>query len=314
MSRKIKIFIFLFIFSVCLNIFLFIELNKNSVSGDSFKLINPIENIPIDSNNQGSGIILHYEGLRNTIIQDVKEYNMTGNVSIFIQDAKTGGWLGINEERGFEPASLLKIPIMMAVLKKVDRGEIKLDDNITLTNEDIDPFYGTLYKQGAGTKISVEELMKKMILTSDNTAKNALKRQLTPEELNAVFVHVGIPNPYDESGDAVVSSRYYTRLFKSLYFSTFLSPALSEKALDLATDTEENNLILKGVPPEVQVSHKFGVYYNELHDCGIVYHPKNPYFICIMTGDIKNITKNEELIVKVSEDTYNFVDNSSSTN
>jgi beta-lactamase class A len=203
---------------------------------------------------------------------------------------------------------------MIAILKKVDRGEIKLDDNLTITEEDLDSLYGTVYQKGAGAKMTVWELLKEMILSSDNTAKNVLKEQMSQAELNAVFVHVGIENPYIKGTEVTVSSRDYMRLFKALYFSTFLSPELSEKALDLATDTEEEDLLSKGVSSEIQVSHKFGVYYNELHDCGIVYHPKNPYFICIMTGDIGNISNNEELITKISKDTYNFVDNHSSDN
>ena len=44
----------------------------------------------------------------------------------------------------------------------------------------------------------------------------------------------------------------------------------------------------------------------ELHDCGIVYHPQNPYIICIMTkgGDINS----EKLqIQKISKAVYNGV-------
>jgi hypothetical protein len=67
----------------------------------------------------------------------------------------------------------------------------------------------------------------------------------------------------------------------------------------------------KGVPPEVQVAHKFGIIDNELlSDCGIVYHQKNPYFLCIM---IKNepIAESKELINKMSKEIYTFVDSKS---
>jgi hypothetical protein len=46
------------------------------------------------------------------------------------------------------------------------------------------------------------------------------------------------------------------------------------------------------LPPDLVVSHKFGertemaggsVAWRELHDCGIVYYPYEPYFLCVMT-------------------------------
>ena len=48
-----------------------------------------------------------------------------------------------------------------------------------------------------------------------------------------------------------------------------------------------------GIPASVEVAQKFGerqvflhdgtLSYRELHDCGIVYAPDNPYILCVMT-------------------------------
>lgn len=311
-SKKIKLprlLICLLILSLAGNALLLINLQRSQdyITGNAFRLIKPSEKEPIDSSVQEESGILHYTGLREIIEQKINEYNMAGNASVFLQDAKTGAWLGINERKGFAPASLLKIPIMMAILKKVEREEMSLKDKITLVEEDINDLFGILYQRGAGTQITVEELLKEMILSSDNTAKNALVRQLSDAELNAVFVHIGIQNPYIGGGDVTISARAYTRFFKSLYYSTFLSPELSERALDLTTDTQEEDLISEGVPPEIQVAHKFGTYYNEIHDCGIVYEQKNPYFLCIMTGDTGLTENNKKLISKISADIFEFV-------
>lgn len=165
---------------------------------------------------------------------------------------------------------------------------------------------GNLYKEGERTKISVWNLVKTMILTSDNTAKNALRRQLSDMEINSVFAHIGIPNPYIESNGSLVSPRGYSRIFKSLYLSTFLNPKESEKLLDVATDTAMENLISAGVPPEIQVAHKFGERPDGLSDCGIIYHPQNPYYLCIMIKEME-IPKAKELIADLSGIIYDFV-------
>lgn len=311
MRKYIILSILLFV-SLGLNLFLFKktfskqEKTLQTPQEQKYKFTNPLKKAVIDSNLEDNIAILHYAKLKPKLEEEIKEYYGGKNIAIFLQDIHTGAWLGINEKEGFTPASLLKIPILMAVLKKVDRDEIKLTDTIILNTEDLDKNAGQLYQKGTGAKISIWDLCKIMILSSDNTAKNALKRQLLDEELNAVFTHVGIPNPYLIQNGQKVSPRGYIRLLKSLYFSTFLSPALSEKALDLTTDTQMENLISAGVPPEIQVAHKFGERPDGISDCGIIYEPKNPYYLCIMTKDLET-PEAKKLITNLSKIIYDFV-------
>lgn len=313
MSKK-SILIIIIALSVSLNLYLGYQtfFNKNAVRKSSFenttpyRFTNPLQKINIDSNVSENTSILHYMDLKPQVETEINKFNATQNIGLFLQDIKTGAWLGINEWEGFVPASLLKIPIAMTILKKVDRDEIKLTDKIELAEGDLDKEAGNLYQKGAGVKLTVWEAIKIMILTSDNTAKNALKRQLDNAELNAVFAHVGIPNPYQPQNGQVVSPRGYSRIFKALYFATFLSAENSEKLLDLATDTQVESLISAAVPPEIQVSHKYGERPDGIADCGIIYLPTNPYFLCIMTRDIE-LPKAKNLINNISKIIFDFV-------
>ena len=314
--KKIKVLhlvIFLLFFSLACNVFLILKtgiLTGSSISENSLRLVNPSEKQPIDSNIGTS--IIQYQALKPIIQEEIDSYNANGDVGVYLQDANTGAWLGINFTSGFTPASLLKLPVMMAILKKVERGEMNLNDKIELTKQDLNSQWGTLYQKGAGTKMSVIDLLEQMISFSDNTAKNALIRQLSATDIDSIFVHVGIPDPYLIGSEQVVSPRDYNRLFKSLYYSAYLSPKYSELALELTTDGNEESLIKEGVPVEVTVAHKFGIYdaSNTLSDCGIVYHEKNPYFLCIMTTGL-DYSKSRELIPKISKDIYDFVNKNS---
>lgn len=203
MSKKILLII-LFVLSISLNVFFIHQtfFGKNAIKKSSsenslsYRFVNPLQKQIIDSNISQNTAVLHYMNLKPQVESEINKVNATQNIGLFLQDIQTGAWLGINEREGFVPASLLKIPIAMAILKKIDRDEIKLTDMIELTEDDLDKEASTLYQKGAGAKLTVWEAIKIMILTSDNTAKNALKRQLSDAELNAIFVHVGIPNPY----------------------------------------------------------------------------------------------------------------------
>lgn len=319
MNKKLKIFFFLLlIFSLIVNIVLIFMTsgaihNGTYTSGEFLPLVKIIQGVSVDANSgENSSAILHYAGLNKTISQDILNYNATGNVGVYVEDTKTGAWFGINERTGFFPASLLKIPIMMAVLKKVQSNEINLNDNIELIPSDSSDVakWGNL-SGTSGVNMTVLELLRQMVAFSDNTAKEALKRQLTQTELDAVFVHVGITDPYI-SDDQTVSPRGYTRLFKALYYSTYLAPHYSELGLEIARDDKDHNLISQGVPTGVEVSHKFGAFeeWGVLHDCGIVYHPQNPYFICIMTKSL-DTNLGGKLIPQISKDIYDYVDNES---
>lgn len=279
-SKKIKALhwiTLLLVLSLGLNIFLILKtgvLTGNSISGDSFRMIDSSQKQPIDSIEE-TGIV-QYQNLKPIIQEEINSYNADGKVGIYLQDAKTGTWLGINEREGFTPASLLKVPVMIAILKKVEHGEMDLNEKITLVQQDLNSEWGNLYEKGAGTKMNIIDLLEQMISFSDNTAKNALIRQLSATEIDSIFVHVGIPDPYLVDNKQIVSPRDYNRFFKSLYYSTYLSPKYSELALELTTDGREESLITKGVPMGIAVAHKFGIFEasNTLSDCGIIYHQK----------------------------------------
>jgi beta-lactamase class A len=56
--------------------------------------------------------------------------------------------------------------------------------------------------------------------------------------------------------------------------------------------TAYKNGLTAGMPENIKVAHKYGYRaFNaadqraeqELHDCGIIYYPNHPYFLCVMT-------------------------------
>lgn len=309
-KKSKKLFAVIFVISIILNLILIVKIINPEINiTGSATLINPQINPDLEDNLNPSDSILHYTELKENIHSQIKEQEIGNKIAFFIQDLQTGAWTGWREREGFAPASLLKVPIMIAILKKADRGEISLSDKILMRKEYIDIGYQTPYEGKEGQEFTIEHLLRSMITESDNTAKNALVRQLLAYEIDDLFKHVGVPNPYSpENKNKTVSTRDYSRFFKSLYHSTYLSAKNSQFALDLTTGTQVENLLPEGVPDDIIVAHKFGIYdENVLHDCGIVYHETNPYSICIMTKDLQS-TKSAELIRSISKSTYDFVD------
>lgn len=90
-----------------------------------------------------------------------------------------------------------------------------------------------------------------------------------------------------------MSPKQYSRVFRTLFNGTYSPWNLSEQVLDLLSHTSFTQGIVAGTPQNITISQKFGEHTNtlpngsvadhELHNCGIVYYPDHPYFLCIMT-------------------------------
>jgi beta-lactamase class A len=82
-------------------------------------------------------------------------------------------------------ASVNKLGIALAVLDKIDRGELALDDRITLTPDIILTGSGFYFHQTAyGDELTVANVLVAMLLTSDNTSVRLCGLVCPPVEIN----------------------------------------------------------------------------------------------------------------------------------
>lgn len=232
--------------------------------------------------------------------------NVKGNFGIYLEDLTTGAWLGINEKEKFVPASLLKLPVMIAVLKKIEKNELSLDGKIKLEPADINLESGSLGFKDQGYEISLRDLLKLMIKESDNTADlTFVKRLVTSADLSEVITAMGLPGL---NSDNRVSPKEYSNMLRGLYYSSYLKRQFSELALSLMQETDFNSQLPAGIPKSIPISHKVGMFKEGgyYHDCGIVYFPEKPYILCVMSI---NSTQEEAdyVISSISKEVYNYM-------
>lgn len=240
--------------------------------------------------------------LRNSAKQleaDLKSYinemvsdDMINVVSVYYRDLNNGPWISIGGGQAFSPASLLKVPVLIAALKKAEdeRGlmnrSFKFDATVPM--DYVDPniideqiVYGKSY--------TYLELMERMIVNSDNNAKNMLVNIIGDDDIFGVWRDLGVGVPGDDTPEDFLTVREYSSFFRILYNATYLNRELSELALDILSRTVFDLGLQKGLPPNVLLSNKFGERgfadsdVKQLHDCGIVYAGSSPYLICVMT-------------------------------
>lgn len=282
----------------------------------SYPLINPLLSYDIPSLDEFR-FDTPMEKTLGSYVQQQLNHHAATNISVYYRELLTGHWIGINENTAYNPASLMKIAIVIAYYRQAQSHPEILKTPITYTKKLSDALAAVPFQTPSGLVIgrayTIDQLIDALMIQSDNGAKNALLSRLDGKAIAEVYTDLGITNPDTVSGNYTISSKAYSLFFRILYNATYLNREYSERVLDLLTRAQYKDGIVTGVPPEVTVAQKFGEYVAsdasgdpigyELHDCGIVYHPSAPYILCVMTrgSDLKNLTG---IIQQISHLTY----------
>lgn len=259
-----------------------------------------------------SGELVPFKDKIIDLVEREKEENKIKDVSVYFRDMNDGPWFGLNEKELFVPGSLLKIPIMIGYLKEAEsnpailKREIKFDRKLPVNVQYIKPSETMEF----GKSYTVEELIYRMIVNSDNDAAYLLIQNDNAAAYEKVFKDLGLPLP-PYIGPYEVSVRRYTSFFRILFNASYLNKEMSNIALKILSNADFDRGLVAGVPSNVPVAQKFGEItteeYKQFHDCGIIYYPKNPYLLCVMTkGD--DYEKLASVIRDVSRLVYEEVD------
>ena len=257
-----------------------------------------------------------YQATDNQLRAYIKESLLSGRASQVALYTRSGigSWTGVNENEAFEPASLYKVPVLITYLKLAEA------DSGILTEQVVFPLPVRSDRQNiqprerltTGQTYSIEELLRRMIVYSDNDASLFLLSHIDQPNFDEVFSDLGLPPPsVTDVHKNVITPKQYAFFIRILYNASYLSRVSSEKALQMLSETDFKEGLVAGVPSGTVVAHKFGEFIGsegaspslELHDCGIVYAPKHPYTVCIMTEG-KNAADLEKVIADISKIVY----------
>jgi len=300
----------------------FVKKNQNDVfaknvpqrqKGDEYKFTSPL----LDCDSFGGPFALRTDNMEKKIeeiIDQSLDNKLLDHVSVYFRDLNNGPTMGINEQEEFTPASLLKVPIMIAYFKKAQDDPNILKEKIIFkmpiadeVNQNIKPEK----KLEFGKEYTVEELIGRMISFSDNEAANLLLENIDQDFLGKVYTDLGIDVPGAGDAENFMTVRQYASFFRILYNTSYLDRDMSEKALAFLSRSEYAGGMRAGIPRDVPFAHKFGervlAASHQLHDCGIVYKENSPYLLCVMTRG-RTFPELEKVIRSISQAVYQEVD------
>jgi len=236
----------------------------------------------------------HFAILKTTLSLLVNRARIEGrarSISIYFRMMNDGAWIALNEQERFSPGSLLKVQLLIAWLKQVEKNPDALQQKIRFDKhhevERTPIFTGPSLE--TGRMYTIRDLLRHMIVYSDNDATILLNSYLDASIDRKVYEDLGLRAPNPNERDYPLTVQECSRFFRVLFNATYVDPDLSEYALRLLSSVAFDGGI---APPlgDIPVARKFGERGSggekEYHEIGIVYLENQPYLLGVMTrGD-----------------------------
>jgi len=239
--------------------------------------------------------------------------NTPGLVAITVADARGQMPVSVNGDWNLPAASVIKVPIMVEVMRQVALGRFSLEREVTLYADDVDCGSGDLCNAGVGERFSVLNLMRIMIINSDNTATNMLIRLVGRENVNSTMAGLGLGqtklgasiHAYSGSIRSLrTSTNDMMRLLAMIASRRLVNEQASDLMLSILAQQRHNSYLPKPLPKGTVVAHKTGSLHDTLNDVGIIDLEGAPYIVCVLTTHLEDLDDGAHLIRRVSRAAY----------
>ena len=223
----------------------------------------------------------------------IEEYD--GISGVYVRDLDGNYGYGVRPEEQFFSASVIKIPVMVAVYRKVEQGDLEFSQQVEIQDTDWAAGAGWLQWEEAGTQHTVGDLLNLMMTQSDNVATNALVRTVGgPEHINETARSLGATDTFlyqklsSERGvvptlDNRTTPRDMTAMLEKVADDEAASPESCEYMMDLMYTNELDWWLDAGLPEDVYAANKAGWLYKVYSDVGIVEADGRRYVVSIMS-------------------------------
>ena len=232
--------------------------------------------------------------LQKQIDELVKGFH--GTVGIFVQDLNKDRIAGFNADSLFPTASIVKIPIMIGIMSKIQAKELDFHQ-VMIFQDTLNYDHGEdiLASFKPGEKIQLSKLMLLSISLSDNTASltlqgiagGGLRINQIMDSLGYVYTRVNSRTPGREKNREIygwgqTTPREIVRLMKQIEEGKVLSKSSSDRMIrTLGREYWDENAISQ-LPPDIFKASKSGAL-DECRNEVLYVNAPHPYIFSIFT-------------------------------
>lgn len=215
-------------------------------------------------------------------------------------------------------ASVIKVAILIEALRQVEQAEFALTEAYRLQASDKVGGAGSLQQAADGTNLSYRDLLVKMIAESDNTATNILIRRVGLESVNNFLTQQQLTQTslqrFMMDFAAIAKGRQnYTsasdmnRLLKRLMRGELLPLDLTEEAIAILLQCEDQTTIPSRLPKDLEVAHKTGTLDYVRGDAALIFTPTDTIVLSIFVENFSSFEEAERTIGAVAKLVYEEV-------
>jgi beta-lactamase class A len=236
-----------------------------------------------------------------------------GKVGIFAKNLKTGATYDLNGSDRVNTASTVKLPILIAVFTAEREGRVRWTDTSELTRQNKVAGSGVLQEMSDGTRVPLRDLVRYMMLLSDNTATNLVLDHVAGDDVNATMAKLGLketrslrkilkgstPEGVSDAGRdpanakfgiGVATPKEMASLLERLYRGELVSREASAEMLDIM----KKQIWRDGMPRRfdadgIEVADKPGALDHLRSDIGIVFAKAGPVAIATTCDEMPRI-------------------------
>jgi beta-lactamase class A len=226
-----------------------------------------------------------------------------GVVGYSVIDLETGARISRRGDETFPTASLIKVPILVTVYDLVAKGQISLDDPLTVLKIDQVPGSGIIQFLHNGTILTVHDAAWLMSTISDNTATNLLLDRIIIRRVWAKMDSLGLQHTRVHSksflrnssvamdssvkyGFGVTTPNEMAHLFELMALGKAVNPVADSTMLDIL-EHNGTDFMLQRYLVGARAAHKDGETDAVRTECTLWYL-KNRVVACVMTKENKD--------------------------
>jgi beta-lactamase class A len=221
-----------------------------------------------------------------------------GVVGYAVHNIDTGERLERRGDETFPTASLIKVSILVTLYDLVERGQMSLDDPLTLLKIDKVPGSGTLQFMHDNATLSVRDAAWLMGTLSDNTATNLLLDRIVIRRVWETMEKLGLPHTKVHSkvylrmasvamdssvkyGLGVTTPNEMAKLFALMADGKAVSAKADSAMLDLLAHNDDSQLLQRYIEG-LDVPHKTGATDQVRTECAL-FPLQSRVVACVLT-------------------------------
>lgn len=226
-----------------------------------------------------------------------------GNVGVYIHDLEKNRTVAINADTIFPTASMVKIPILTGIMRKLESGELSYHQTLTYKDSLLYAGVDILGSFKNNEKIELGKAMMLMLTMSDNTASlwmqslagTGTRINELMDSLGLVYTRVNSRTPGREAnrseyGWGQTTPREMAGLMEKIVKKEVINPSVSEKMLRLLGRNYWDEVAVSQVPTDVFVASKNGAVDATRNEVLFVNGKKCRYIFCICTKNNQDIS------------------------